>query len=506
MLFTCSETPPTPAPPEEATAPTLEKTTQPPATSITQTTATSGGNITADGGLPITARGVVWHTATAPTLDNNKTEDGTGKGTFISKITDLTASTKYFVRSYATNKKGTAYGSEVMFTTKEAPVSVVVPTLEATTEVSDFTATTATSGGNITADGGDAIIARGVVWHTATAPTTDNNKTTETGTTGVFTSKIERLTASTKYFVRAYATNSVGTAYGAEVEFTTEASIPMLTTTAITDPSFTSATSGGDISHNGGVPVMARGIVYGTSSMPDLDNAAATILADSGMGIGTFTSSLTGLIGNTTYYLRAYATNSVGTGYGSEIELTTKAPFEVATNRVTIQAKAGVVAGTKGVVNGVTYTLVDEMTLRMMANIEATANEELSKVVTTGIDDMSKLFDSKISFNGDISTWDVSSVTSMTSMFLSARAFDQPIGNWNVSSVTDMTRMFLDVRVFNRNISTWDVSSVMSMESMFFSADAFDQDLSGWNVSKVTSCSDFSTLPNSQMPSFPAGC
>jgi uncharacterized protein (TIGR02145 family) len=85
---------------------------------VTDIGASSGGNITADGGAAITAKGVVWSTSTLPTVSlSTKTTDGTGTGIFTSTISGLTASTKYYVRSYATNTSGTSYGSELDFTT-----------------------------------------------------------------------------------------------------------------------------------------------------------------------------------------------------------------------------------------------------------------------------------------------------------------------------------------------------------------------------------------------------
>lgn len=88
-------------------------------TEITETTATSGGNITDDGGTTITARGVCWSTNENPTIDDNKTEDGTGVGSFTSSVTDLEPNTTYYVRAYATNSAGTGYGSIMSFTTEE---------------------------------------------------------------------------------------------------------------------------------------------------------------------------------------------------------------------------------------------------------------------------------------------------------------------------------------------------------------------------------------------------
>ena len=76
-----------------------------------------GGNVTSDGNLDVTARGVCWSTSPNPTISNSKTTDGTGTGSFTSNVTGLAEGTTYYVRAYATNSKGTAYGAEKSFTT-----------------------------------------------------------------------------------------------------------------------------------------------------------------------------------------------------------------------------------------------------------------------------------------------------------------------------------------------------------------------------------------------------
>lgn len=84
---------------------------------ITDISATTGGNITNDGGTPVTQRGIVWSASPSPTTANNSTNDGSGTGSFTSNLTGLTASTTYYVRAYATNSAGTAYGNELSFST-----------------------------------------------------------------------------------------------------------------------------------------------------------------------------------------------------------------------------------------------------------------------------------------------------------------------------------------------------------------------------------------------------
>ena len=84
---------------------------------LTINSVTSGGNITNGGSADITSRGVCWSTAPTPVFSGSHTSDGTGTGSFTCNITGLTPSTKYYIRAYATNSAGTAYGNEVSFTT-----------------------------------------------------------------------------------------------------------------------------------------------------------------------------------------------------------------------------------------------------------------------------------------------------------------------------------------------------------------------------------------------------
>ncbi len=297
--------------------PTLTTTA---ATSITNTTAASGGNITDDGGAPITVRGICWSTSPNPVLSGSRTTDGTGAGVYVSNITGLTAMTVYYVRAYASNSVGTAYGNEITFTTTNT--STALPTIT-TAATSAVTITTATSGGNITTDGGAPVTARGVCWSTTANPTAVLSTKTIDGTgTGIFASAITGLTAATLYHVRAYATNSVGTSYGGDSTFTTAAgtTIPTITTAAVSGINTTSVTGGGTISSDGGAPVTARGVCWSTTTNPTI--ALSTKTTD-GSGIGTFTSAITGLTKSTLYHVRAFATNSVGTAYGNDIIFTT---------------------------------------------------------------------------------------------------------------------------------------------------------------------------------------
>ena len=303
----------------DVTVPTVSTA---PVTNVTTNTATSGGTVTDDGGAFVSARGVCWNTSQNPTLADPYTTDGTGTGSYVSQLTGLTSNTTYYVRAYATNSAGTAYGNQESFTTLQDPVLPTVTTNDAT----DITQTTATSGGNVVSDGGATVTVRGVCWSTSSNPSTADNHTTDGSGIGAFVSYLTGLTPNTFYYVRAYATNSVGTAYGNEITFTTLSNItlPTVTTDDATNITQTTATSGGNVTSDGGGTVTARGVCWSTSSNPTLSDSHTT----DGSGLGTFVSYITGLIAYTQYYVRAYATNSVGTAYGNEISFTTLQPFQ----------------------------------------------------------------------------------------------------------------------------------------------------------------------------------
>jgi len=184
---------------------------------ITTTTAQAGGNVSSDGGASVTERGVCWSINEEPTTLNNKVQSGEGTGTFTCEITDLLPNTTYFARAYAINAEGTSYGSQVQFTTnREITAPVIV-----TSNVSSVTSTSAIGGGTITDDGGSEIIERGICWCINQYPTAFDNKATGSSVSGQFSVGMTGLLPNTNYYIRAYAINSIDTAYGSQVSFTT---------------------------------------------------------------------------------------------------------------------------------------------------------------------------------------------------------------------------------------------------------------------------------------------
>ncbi len=197
-------------------------------------------------------------------------------------------------------------------------------------------------------------------------------------------------------------------------------------------------------------------------------------------------------------------------------------------NGITIKCPNAAI-GYTGVINGVTYTVVDNTTIRteivngncnlcttLVTNMTGDSNtysnffndESFNSNIgfwdTSNVTDMSIMFYEATAFNQDIGSWDTSSVTTMNSIFENATAFNQDIGSWDTSSVTDMVGMFYEASSFNQYIGSWDTSKVTSMERMFWAAEAFNQDLSGWCVSKINTeplnFSEFSSLIQSFKP------
>ena len=290
---------------------------------ITGSGATISGNLDdlGSGASSVSQYGHCWSSeTTTPITDNSKTSLGSRntKGAFESTVVGLSQGTLYYIRAYATNDAGTTYGNLVSFTTTQ---EVTVPVVT-TSSVSSITQSSAVSGGNVTSSGGATVTARGICWNTAGNPTISDDHTNDGSGQGSFTSNITGLSPNNTYYVRAYATNSAGTAYGNQISFTAGQAVtsPVVTTASISSVTQTTAVSGGNITSDGGATVTARGVCWNTSGSPTTSDD----LTDDGGGTGSFTSNITELSSNTTYYVRAYATNSAGTSYGGQEDFKTQ--------------------------------------------------------------------------------------------------------------------------------------------------------------------------------------
>ncbi len=291
--------------PESITTPTVSSTD---VSNISTSSVSVSSSVS--GSCGVMYRGFCYGTSINPTIGGQHTTNGSGTGIFTSTLNGLTAGTTYYVRAYATNAAGTAYGDQTYFTTFALPAVT-------TNNISDITTNTASCGGIVTFQGSDFVSARGVCWSTSQNPTTSDNHTSDGEGIGSFSSNITGLSVGTTYYVRAYATNSVGTAYGNEVCFTT-LEAPIVTTTAANNITQTSAYCGGIVVNNGG-SVTARGVCWSTTHNP----TTSSFNVSAGNGSGIFTTNLTGLSVNTTYYARAYALVNGEIIYGDEISFTT---------------------------------------------------------------------------------------------------------------------------------------------------------------------------------------
>lgn len=268
--------------------------------------AISGGDITNDGGSSVIARGVCWSSSTSsPTTANSKTTDGTGTGPFTSSMIGLTQNTHYYVRAYAENTLTTSYGTVKEFDTTDATI-----TLTTTSVGSNFTFTTAVSGGTITDVPDTEVTQKGICWSTSTNPTTSNSKTTE-GTSYTlnvpFSSTATGMYPGTPYFIKSYASNAYTTSYGNEVTVTTATPNISITTDTISALNAISVSCGATaISNPDGYTISQVGFCWGLTS--DVTKGGSNFVSNGSLVTAPFTLNTGNVLSpETGYYIRAYA-------------------------------------------------------------------------------------------------------------------------------------------------------------------------------------------------------
>jgi|GEM_PF-2440784 len=191
-----------------------------------------------------------------------------------------------------------------------------------TDTITNITAVSATAKGIISFRGSSPVVTTGFVWDTLPLPTTYlSTKTVNTIITDTFTNNISNLLPNKTYYIRAYAKNTGGINYGDQKTIYTliDISLPTVVTDTVIESGDNYAISGGRVLTNGGFYVSARGVCWNTTGNPDVSHDKSI----NGMGDGSFSSNMPNLLPNTTYYYKAYATNSIGTAYGQEKTFTT---------------------------------------------------------------------------------------------------------------------------------------------------------------------------------------
>lgn len=302
------------------------------------------GAVLSDGGAQVTQRGFCWSLQPMPSLGNNFTVNGSGTGSFGASLTPLQAGTLYYVRSYATNSNGTAYGVQLTVNTQAPNSGGSLATVSTSAiQYGPQQGLSGISGGNVTADGGLAVTARGVCWAIGTTPTLNHNFTVDGAGAGAYSSNLSNLQPNTTYFVRAYATNDAGTAYGVSYAFTT-IGLPVVSLDSVFAITGFSASVRSKVLNDGGASIISRGVCWSTNPNPTTDLPTKTI---DGSGSGSFSSSVNSLQTNSIYYLRSWARNSGGTTYSGQISFTTASVGlpTVSTNMVSSISSSSAICG-----------------------------------------------------------------------------------------------------------------------------------------------------------------
>src|SRR5690625_4362209 len=428
-------------------------------TGITDSTAVSGGNISDNGGFPITKRGVCFSKSENPTLDDNCTEEGTGKGEFSSTLENLETETQYFVRAYATNEARTAYGNQISFTTD---LGINVPGEPVITDVIAGDRELTVHSEASEDDAGSPI-----THYTYRLNFVSGDPDINIGLDSPCTIRegendgdghYEILNGK-EYTVRLRAVNAAGE--GPRTSF---------------DPVLPN--SNGVYPHKNGVTILCPNAIPGNIGLVDgieyevVDRDLLTQRRREGADLTKVCTSLITDMSNLFHGIR----------FNQEI-------------------------GNWDVSNVTTMSSM----FASSYDIIVPFNKDISKWDVSSVTNMHEMFYGS-SFNQDIGNWNVSNVSDMSRMFsgyhdfqdsstgdvVTITSFNQDIGNWDVSRVTNMSEMF-NMSHFNQSIGNWDVSNVKNMNSMFSRNENFNQDIGQWDVQNVTNMSYmFSSTPFNQ--------
>ena len=306
----------------------------------TATTVTVVCEVTETSGFDVTERGVCYSTENMkPTIDDAKVISGKGKGTYNTTIKEAQAATKYYVRAYATNTNGTAYGEIISIQTKDGNASVILG------EVTDITALTASASVTITDNGNAALQSCGICWSTNPNPTTADNKTVAAGKqlNTAYVSNMSELQPNTTYYVRAYATTDVATAYSEQKTFITKSGSAIVTLGSISNITALTASASVTVNDANGATLQSCGICWSTQPNPTImDNKTVA----GGRTVNTvYTCNMSELTPNTTYFVCAYATTDIATAYSEQKIFSTNDGLPIVSTASTTATSTSITSG-----------------------------------------------------------------------------------------------------------------------------------------------------------------
>lgn len=285
-----------------------------------------------DGGKLVTERGFCYSTHNNPTIQDYKVSSGKGEGPFDNFLNGLNENTTYYVKSYAINALGISYGDELSFTTFNYS-----PPIVASIQVNEITNSTANFQGEVMDTGGSDITERGFLLCPDINDLSNCQKFTISGGLGAYRLVITNLKTNVKYFMRAFATNKKGTAYGAAIPFTTgEYTYATVKTVSVNDISTHAAVLTGTVTDEGNTPVTEKGFCVSIVPNPSINNLKFPVA----IGKGPFSYFLANLSENKTYYIVAYAMNEKGVTYGNPISFKTLASVQTPSPEPTNPATA----------------------------------------------------------------------------------------------------------------------------------------------------------------------
>jgi hypothetical protein len=325
-------------------------------------TALTGGAIPDDGGATITRRGVVWDVNPSPTVELSTQQINVFGGTspFVANISTLSTNTLYYARAYASNAVGLTYGQDVSTLTNDFPA---LSTTGISTIV-NLSTVIVTASGYIVSTGRTAITSYGFAYSFLSTPTVLNSTIAGNGATAAYSATISTLQPASNYFIRSFGSNAVGITYGQQAQFSTLSVVPTLSSFSTSAIVSGSSLVTSFLLNTGGSDVTRRGLIWsGTSTM-----VPSTAVSETGLfSTGLFSLYATGLSAASSYFMRTFAVNTIGSGYSPMYSISFAS---VTTTNMVMFLDAGRSASYSG--SGTTWTDISPVGTNNMTLVSAT--------------------------------------------------------------------------------------------------------------------------------------